>query len=86
MLEGQEVTAVKTLAIANPTRMPINPPVVEIAAASIKNWINMSLRRAPIAIRMPISFVLSVTATSMIFMTTMPPTKRAREEMAIMAI
>ncbi len=36
----------------------------------------MSLRRAPIALRMPISRVRSVTLTSMMFMTPMPPTSR----------
>ena len=36
----------------------------------------MSPRFAPIAFRIPISFVLSVTVTSIMFMTTMPPTSR----------
>ena len=34
----------------------------------------MSLRLAPIALRMPISRVRSVTLTSMMFMTPIPPT------------
>ena len=34
----------------------------------------MSLRRAPTALRMPISRVRSVTLTSMMFITPMPPT------------
>ena len=34
----------------------------------------MSRRRAPSALRMPISLVRSVTDTSMMFMITMPPT------------
>ena len=34
----------------------------------------MSARCAPIALRMPISRVRSVTVTSMMFMTPMPPT------------
>ena len=34
----------------------------------------MSVRCAPIALRMPISRVRSVTVTSMMFMTPMPPT------------
>ena len=34
----------------------------------------MSARRAPMALRMPISRVRSVTVTSMMFMTPMPPT------------
>ena len=36
----------------------------------------MSLRRAPIALRMPISRVRSVTDTSMMFITPIPPTSR----------
>ena len=35
----------------------------------------MSAPRAPIAIRMPISWVRSVTDTSMMFMMPMPPTR-----------
>ena len=34
----------------------------------------MSLRRAPSDLRMPISWVRSVTTASMMFMITMPPT------------
>ena len=34
----------------------------------------MSLRRAPTALRMPISRVRSVTETSMMFITPIPPT------------
>ena len=37
----------------------------------------MSRRRAPTALRMPISRVRSVTLTSMMFMMPMPPTSRA---------
>ena len=40
----------------------------------------MSLRRAPMALRTPISRVRSVTDTSMMFMTPMPPTSRPMEE------
>ena len=50
-------------------------------AASIKNWVTMELRWAPMARRMPISLVRSVTVTSMMFMMPMPPTSR---EMAAM--
>ena len=52
----------------------IAPPSAVTVTASIKNCVRMSLCRAPIAFQMPISFVRSVTDTSMIFMTTMPPT------------
>ena len=54
--------------------MPTMPPVTESVAASTRNWVRMSRRRAPSALRMPISRVRSVTDTSMMFMITMPPT------------
>jgi hypothetical protein len=53
---------------------PINPPVAESSDDSIRNWRMMSLRRAPTALRMPISYVRSVTTASMMFMITTPPT------------
>jgi hypothetical protein len=43
----------------------------------------MSPRRAPMALRTPISRVRSVTLTSMMFMTPIPPTSRLTLEMAI---
>ena len=45
----------------------------------------MSLWRAPTAMRMPISWVRSVTETSMMFITPMPPTTRAMAAMAEMS-
>ena len=39
------------------------------------NWVRISRLRAPVAMRMPISRVRSVTETSMMFITPMPPTK-----------
>ena len=47
--------------------------------ASSKNCQVISLRRAPMALRTPISRVRSVTETSMMFMTPMPPTSRPME-------
>ena len=38
------------------------------------NWARMTRSLAPMALRMPISFVRSVTDTSMMFMMPMPPT------------
>ena len=43
----------------------------------------MSPRRAPSALRMPISRVRSVTLTSMMFMITIPPTTSEIEAMAM---
>ena len=43
----------------------------------------MSRRRAPMALRTPISRVRSVTLTSMTFITPMPPTSSPRPEIAM---
>ena len=57
-----------------PTAMPSAPPSPLSTMASMRNCIKMSRRRAPIALRMPISRVRSVTVTSMMFMIPIPPT------------
>ncbi len=49
--------------------------------ASVRNWKRISFSLAPTAIRMPISLVLSVVETSMIFIMPMPPTIRDTEAM-----
>ena len=49
-------------------------PTTERVADSTTNWARMSRRRAPSALRMPISRVRSDTAISMMFMITIPPT------------
>ena len=64
-----------------PTRMPTMPPRPQSMAASMRNWLTMLALVAPMARRMPISRVRSVTVTSMMFMMPMPPTTR---EMAAM--
>jgi len=52
-------------------------PATEMIMASSRNWqAGCRVQRAPIAMRMPISRVRSVTETSMIFMMPMPPTSR----------
>ena len=48
---------------------------------STRNWSRTSRFLAPMALRVPISRVRSVTVTSMMFMMPMPPTRR---EMAAM--
>ena len=63
------------------------------ATASIMNCDMMSRRLAPMALRMPISRVRSVTDTSMMFMMPMPPTSnempatapRKREMVAVIS-
>ena len=61
--------------------MPIRPPSPDSVRASIRNWARMSRRRAPTALRMPISRVRSRTETSMMFMIPMPPTMSEIEAM-----
>ena len=60
----------------NPSTTPIIPPPRLSSVASATNWSRMSRRLAPMALRMPISRVRSVTVTSMMFMMPMPPTSR----------
>ena len=75
-----------------PKTIPIIPPVTESITASIKNCFKMSFLLAPKAFLKPISLVLSVTDTSMILATPIPPTKRdiaaipprAKESMPVM--
>ena len=56
--------------------MPISPPRLASTTASIRNCISTSRSSAPMARRRPISRVRSVTLTSMMFITPMPPTSR----------
>ena len=60
----------------NDRAMPIVAPIRQTTTDSTKNCFMMSDRLAPMAIRMPISRVLSDTDTSMMFMTPMPPTSK----------
>ena len=68
---------VKILAIcgaATPTMIPTMPPIKHKMTDSIRNWRKIRRRGAPSAIRMPISFFLSMTETNIIFITPIPPT------------
>ena len=58
---------IRTTKILN--RIPIIPPIIVMSTDSAKNWLTISDFFAPIAFLIQISFVLSVTETSMIFMT-----------------
>ncbi len=55
---------------------PSTPPKPDRITDSTRNWRRMSPRRAPSALRTPISLMRSVTETSMMFITTIPPTIR----------
>ena len=59
-----------------PPAAPNRPPRLVKTAASVRNWARIFLFRAPIAFFNPISLVLSVTDTNMMFITPMPPTNR----------
>ena len=68
--------------MASASTMPRTPPSRHTSTASIRNCWRMSLWRAPTAMRTPISRVRSVTDTSMMFITPMPPTTSAMAAMA----
>ena len=57
-----------------PARCRSVPPARQSRIASIRNWREDVLERAPTAMRRPISRVRSVTLTSMMFMIPTPPT------------
>ena len=59
-----------------PRIMPTIPPRKVSIEASNKNCDNIAPVLAPIDFLIPISLVLSVTDTSMMFMTPIPPTTR----------
>ena len=61
MLMGQFITLLMISEAAMPMPMPIEPPRRLIKMDSMRNCKRMSLPRAPIAMRSPISLVRSVT-------------------------
>ena len=63
-----------TSANAIPVIVPMMPPRLVSTAASVKNCASIQFFLAPIAFFKPISLVRSVTDTSMIFITPIPPT------------
>ena len=69
-----------------PTMMPITPPMRQMIMASTTNCTRMALLGAPRALRVPISRVRSVTETSMMFITPMPPTTSEMPAMTAMAM
>ncbi|KAG1597312.1 hypothetical protein G6F46_014301 [Rhizopus delemar] len=68
---------------ASATLIPSTPPSRQTSTDSIRNCCRMSLRRAPTAMRTPISRVRSGTDTSMMFITPMPPTTNAMAAMEL---
>src|SRR5262245_43143597 len=71
--------------MALPRPMPSSPPIDVRNAASIRNWNRISARRAPSALRTPISRVRSVTEIDMIAITPIPPTISAIDEITTRA-
>ena len=62
--------------IVQDRKIPMAQPIMHSTTASIRNWRRIFPRVAPMALRMPISRVRSVTVTSMMFMMPIPPTTR----------
>ena len=65
-----------TSAMTIPAATPTIPPMLVNTAASVRNCPKILYFFAPIAFFNPISLVRSVTDTSIIFITPIPPTKR----------
>jgi hypothetical protein len=70
------VNSVMALASTMPRIIPTIPPARLIMVASARNWKTISVFLAPVAMRMPISRMRSITDASMIFIMPMPPTSK----------
>ena len=75
-MEALTVMAEMIWRMPQETKIPSAQPSIHSTTASIRNCTRMVRRLAPMAFRMPISRVRSVTVTSMMFMIPMPPTIR----------
>ena len=65
------------LPIPTPRTIPIKPPNKQRKIASNKNWDRIFIFFAPTAFLIPISFVLSVTDTSIMFIIPIPAASNA---------
>ena len=72
---GIPAKSVTRKGMPSPSASPSAPPKTESTSASIRNCDTICARRAPMARRIPISRVRSVTYASMMFMIPMPPTR-----------
>ena len=70
---GASVNRETSWARPMPAPTPMSPPRLVSTAASVRNCHKMRLFLAPMAFFRPISLVRSVTDTSMMFITPMPP-------------
>src|ERR1019366_4450242 len=79
-VQGSDIGTEVRLRTANATShartTPARPPAAESTDDSTRYWYRMSRLRAPTDLRMPISWVRSVTTANMMFMITTPPTTR----------
>ena len=78
---GCVITLGSRTAPTMPSPTPRIPPASPSTEDSTRNWRRITRGGAPSALRKPISRIRSVTETSMMFMTPMPPTS---SEMAAM--
>ncbi len=67
--------------IPPPSNTPMTPPAPVSTTASVRNCQITSRRRAPMALRTPISRVRCVTDINMMFITPTPPTRSPMELM-----
>ena len=72
------VIELRPMATPNPSAVPMRPPETDRMTDSARICQRRSRRRAPRALRSPISRVRSETTISMMFMMTMPPTTSDR--------
>ena len=68
---GNQIRTTNTIPVANSS--PNNPPNADKTTDSVRNCNKTSFLVAPIALRIPISFVLSVTVAYIIFIMPIPP-------------
>ena len=71
-----ETTTLIIRSVPHDRKMPIAQPSMHSTTLSSRNCWSITPRLAPMALRMPISRVRSVTVTSIIFMMPIPPTMR----------
>ena len=75
-LVGSEMCIRDRYSASHPSIIPTNPPIELSTIDSDTNCNNISLLLAPRLFLIPISLVLSVTDTSIIFITPIPPTTK----------
>ena len=74
IVAGRGVNKATTFTVVSPKPVPAIPPRLERINDSIRNCVDISSLLAPNAFLRPISSVLYLTDTSMIFIMPIPPT------------